>query len=500
MATSGVRQMLTLILTFVSRTVFIEVLGARYLGINGLFSNILELLALSELGIGVAISYYLYKPLAIKDTERIKTLMRFYKQCYRYVGLAIIILGSAIMPFLNRLVNLNQPIPENIYLIYFLFLLNSAFTYLFWAYKQALMTANQKQYKIEKINIVFSFISCLTDIVILLIFRDFIVYLLSKMAVTILKNVVIAKKIDREYPFLKDKDVTPLTKHEIKNIFKGVFNISIFKLGSVLFNSTTNIIISIFLGTIIVGYYSNYYMIINQVNIIFGMIISSITAGIGNVIATESKKKIFSTYKMLDMGVFIINCIFTICLFQLFNSFVNVWLGKVDHHYVLEQVVVGIICIDFYLNNSCQVINSFRTAAGHFKEGRNLQCVAGVINVFLSIWLTKKVGLAGSLLSPVLCKLFITVCPFMVILGRNLFNKGFKSMMGDFFKKLIMVVVNGAVVWLLCLKFHERSIGYFVVEIIITVFTSCLLLFVMIYRETEFKQLVKKCNIKNFIK
>ena len=159
MATSGVRQLLTLLLSFANRTVFIYVLGARYLGINGLFSNILAMLSLAELGIGSAISYYLYKPIALNDKEHIKSLMQFYKKCYRLVGLTILGFGCLIMPFLDKMVNLNQPISENLYLIYFLFLLDSAFTYLFWAYKQAIMFANQQQYKIEKINIGFAILS-----------------------------------------------------------------------------------------------------------------------------------------------------------------------------------------------------------------------------------------------------------------------------------------------------------------------------------------------------
>ena len=329
MATSGVRQFLTLLLSFASRTVFIYVLGARYLGINGLFSNILAMLSLAELGIGSAISYYLYKPIALNDKERIKSLMQFYKTCYRVVGFAIIGFGCLIMPFLNKMVNLNQPIPENLYLIYFLFLLDSAFTYLFWAYKQAIMFANQQQYKIEKINIGFAILSCCVDIIVLLIFKSFIIYLLFKMAIVIVKNIIIAKKIDKAFPHLKEKDIKRLSKTEVKDIFKGVFNESVFKLGTTLFNSTLNIIVSIFIGTIIVGYYSNYYMIIGQVGIVFGLIMGSIVAGIGNVVATETTEKTYTLYKQLDMGVFLVNAFCTICMFQLLNSFVHLWLGHV---------------------------------------------------------------------------------------------------------------------------------------------------------------------------
>ena len=195
---SGIRQALTLIMTFVSRTIFIKVLGAEFLGLNGLFTNILSILALSELGIGSAISFYLYRPIAEKNIDRIKSLMIFYKKCYRIVGLIIILLGSMIMPILPKVVNFNQAVPVNLYLVYFLYLLNTASSYLFFAYKQALVIANQEQYKIEKINIYFTFINCFVDIMVLVIFKDYYAYLIFKFLLVLLKNLITANKIDKE--------------------------------------------------------------------------------------------------------------------------------------------------------------------------------------------------------------------------------------------------------------------------------------------------------------
>lgn len=495
MVTSGIRQILTILLAFGSRTVFIYVLGASYLGLNGLFSNVLSLLALTELGIGGAITYYLYKPIAEDNVERIKTLMQFYRKCYRWVGIAILSFGCLLMPFLNKMVNLDQPIPENLYLIYFLYVLNSSLSYLFWAYKQTLMTASQKQYKIEKINIAFTFISCLTDIVVLLLFRNFIAYLVSKMVVTVAKNVIIAIMIDREFPYLKDNYIVPLAKDEKKKFLKDVTNVSIFKLGSTLFNSTLNIIVSMFIGTSIVGYYSNYYMVIGQVNTIFGLIMLSVTAGIGNVVATESKEKVYQVYKNLDMGVFLVNVFCTICMFQLFNSFVNIWLGRVSHQYVLSQLVVGLICLDFFVNSSCQIIATFKNASGLFSVGRDRQVIAGIVNIPLSIGLIKLFGLPGAFLSPLLCKIFITVCPFMIDLGRMMFEKSWTTMMVDYGRKMLILVVTSAIIWAVCYYLHERTISYFIVETVITVISAIALPLLFIWRTSEVKALRNKIHI-----
>ena len=491
MATSGVRQVLTLLLSFASRTVFIYVLGASYLGVNGLFSNILAMLSLTELGIGSAISYYLYKPIAQDDKERIKSLMQFYQNCYRMVGLAIIGFGCLIMPFLDKMVNLQQPIPENLYLIYFLFLLDSAFTYLFWAYKQALMFANQQQYKVEKINIVFTLLSCCVDIVILLAFKNFIIYLLTKMVLVIIKNIIIAKKIDHAFPYLKEKNIEKLSRIEIRKIFRGVFDESIFKLGSTLFNSTLNIIVSIFIGTIVVGYYSNYYMVIGQVGVFFSLIMGSIIAGVGNVVATEGAEKTYKVYKQLDMVVFLVNAFFTICMFQLLNSFVHLWLGNMGQEYVLSQVIVGLICLDFYLNNSCQVLATYRTAAGQFKVGRDRQVIAGFLNIPLSIGLIKLFGLTGAFMSPVLCKVFITACPFVLDLEKKLFDKDWKVVLSDYACKFIVTAIVASIIWAACFYFHKGHFLYFILEFILTILLAAGLLFAFTYKTVEVKEALR---------
>ena len=453
------------------------------------------MLSLAELGIGSAISYYLYKPIALNDKEHIKSLMQFYKKCYRLVGLTILGFGCLIMPFLDKMVNLNQPISENLYLIYFLFLLDSAFTYLFWAYKQAIMFANQQQYKIEKINIGFAILCCCVDIIVLLIFKSFIIYLLCNMAIVIIKNIVIAKKIDRAFPYLKEKNIIRLSRLEVKNIFKGVFNESVFKLGSTLFNSTLNIIVSIFIGTVFVGYYSNYYMIIGQISIVFGLIMGSIIAGIGNVVATETAEKTYALYKQLDMGVFLVNAFCTICMFQLLNSFIHLWLGHVGREYILSQVIVGLICLDFYLNNSCQVIATYRTAAGQFKIGRNRQVIAGIINIPLSIGLIKLFGLTGAFMSPVLCKLFITAAPFLIDLERKIFRQTWKITLKDYAYKFGLTIMVTIIVWLSCLYFHEKSFLFFIVEVFLTGLLSIIFLFVFTYKTKEMKALLDKFHL-----
>lgn len=486
MLSSGIRQVLTLLLTFASRTVFIHILGSEYLGLNGLFSNILSILALSELGIGSAISFYLYKPIATKDEERIVSLMSFYKRCYQVVGLIILGIGSAIIPFLPKLVNFETELPVNLYLVYFLYLLNTASTYLVFAYKQTLLIADQKQYKIEKINIVFVIINCALDIVVLIIFRNYIAYLIEKLFATLLKNMCIARKADKEYPFLHNGKHNPITKTERKVFFKSIGSAALFRIGSTLFNATDNLIISVMLGTVIVGYYSNYYLIISQVAVIINIIITSFVAGIGDIIARENKEKQYLVFEQLDFAVYFIAVIFTSCLFQLLNSFMKLWLWKTDPNYVLNQSIVLCLCISFYFDSTTQILNAFREGSGHFKIGSALQVFGGIANIFLSILLGRYWSLTGIFAATIISKGFVTVLPFAYNVGKDVFGKSGLLFILKYIKEFVIMIFIVTVLWFSASYFHMKGIKYFIVECMLALIIPSVLLLI-IYRNNPYK-------------
>ena len=484
-------KLLTLILSFASRTVFIYTLGAEYLGLNGLFSNILSFLALSELGLGVAVAFLLYSPLATNDIERIKVVMKFYKRCYLIIGCVILLLGCGIMPFLKYLVNLDQPIPENLYLVFFLFVLNSAISYFFVAYKQTLIEADQKKYLTTKLEMLFTIVNCAVDIVVLIVFKDFITYLLSKCFLVVIRNIALSHFIDKHYPYITEPVEGDLSKEEVRKIFKDIASVSIFRFGSVLFNSVTNIVTSAVVGTIVVGYYSNYTMIVNQIEILFMLAIGAVGASIGNVVATETREKQYIIYKRLDkVSAFVlITC--SVCLIQLLNSFVGIWLGNVGEEYVLNQFVVILIVANMYTNCSCQVLDRFRTAGGFFSIGRDLQVIGGVINIVLSVILAKTWGFEGVLISPFLCKMFITVTPFMVRVGKRAFDKNCWPMLWEYFSKMLVTAVICLCVWFICKPLHTGSAISFVIESILTLVLTVILLSLFLYKTLSVKKIIQ---------
>lgn len=490
----GLRRIVTLLLNFFNRTIFIQVLGAEYLGLNGLFSNILSILALSELGIGSAMSYYLYKPVAEKNTERIKSLMLFYKQCYRVVGCTIIIVGACLIPVLPHIVNFEQDLPINLYLLYMLNVFSSASTYLVFAYKQAIITANQEQYKVENIRMIFSLLDCLMSLVVLVIAKEYIAYIITKIIVGLLGNVVVAYKVDKEYPYLKEKNIIKIKRNEWKHFFKDVRDVTLFRLGSTLFGSVDNIVISAILGTVIVGYYSNYSMLIVQVRGIVCMVVYSIAAGVGNVIAKEVKAKQYEIFKQLDFCIYLIAVFCFVCLFQLSNSFVCIWIGGIGHEYILGQGVVGLLCINFYIEITCQVMNVFRESSGHFEIGRTLQVVGGIANLLLSILLGKFFGLEGIFLATVITKIGVTIIPFIIGVSKKVFEVPATVLLKDYMTKAGITTIITAIIWVCCSKVHMTDFIGFMVECVICILGTIVLLVMFYFKQPEFKSLLNRLS------
>lgn len=492
--TSGIRQVSSVLFQFLSRTVFIYVLGKEYLGLNGLFTNILTLLSLSELGIGVAITYYLYEPLASNDKERIGSLMQFYKKCYNVVGIVILSVGCSLMPFIDKLVNFEQQLPENLYIVYLLFLFQSASTYFFFAYKQTLITADQKLYKIEKINIAYLILGCLVDVIVLLLFRSYLLYLVLKVILVILKNISISITVDKEYPFLKDIKAEKLHRDEIKRFFKDVYSVSIFKVGSVFFNSLSNLIISAMIGTTVVGVYSNYVLITSQIQAFFMAFVTAVTASVGNVLVQETKERKQEIFNKLRIYGFVISSLFTICFFQLSNSFMDIWLGNLDRSYIFSQAILFFISFDFYINTYCQIHNTFRQASGNFKIGRHLQLIGGIVNVALAIPLCMRFGLMGIFAAQVISKLVVTNIPFLYMVENRLFETRLKDTVLIIFRDIALTLFCGVAVWCLCRKIHQTSVLNFMIEMIVTLCFPLLFYSLFFWKSdafVEFRQIAK---------
>ena len=383
-------QIVNLLINFASRTVFIHVLSKDYLGINSLFANVLTIISFAELGIGNAIVFHLYKPLAINDIPAIKSLMDFYKKAYRYIGMVVVILGLLMVPFLGFIIKDPPAIKESLTIIYLLFLFDTASSY-FFTYKKSIIIADQQNYLVDVYTQIIKVFQVGLQIVLLLLTKNYMLYLFIQIVSTFICNIFVAYKADCLYPYLKEKS-EKLPKAQSTAIFKDVKALVVYKLGSVVLNGTDNIIISTMLNVGTVGLVSNYHLIILACQSILGRITNAFVASIGNVNAVENNSRKYDIFNK----VFFINSLFygffSVVLLLLLNDLVQIWLGA---EFVLSNVVVISVVLHFYVFGVHNAASIYRTTLGLFNEGKIAPMLAAILNIILSVALCKKIGLPG---------------------------------------------------------------------------------------------------------
>lgn len=420
LATNIGAQSLTILLSFISRTVFIITLDANYLGINGLFSNILSILSLADLGVGTAIIYSMYQPLANNNTKKLAALTQFFGRVYIIIAIVIACLGMALYPFLDFFVNLDVNIP-NIKIYYLLFLAQSVASYLF-IYKTSIVNADQKGYIINGNAMVINTISVIIQIVELLLFKSYIAYLIIQIATSILCNYFISRVSVKRYPYIEDKE--QLDKSEKIEIWNNIKSMFMYKLGGVILNNTDNILISKIIGTVFVGIYSNYAMIITKVGNLISVIFISIQASVGNLNVEANSAKRFSIFKVLSFVSFWLYGFCSISFCVLLQDLMNLWLGN---SYQLNNNVVYISVFNFYLQGVLYPIWCFRNTTGLFNYTKYTMIVASVINIVLSIVMGICWGLFGILLATAISRLITNIWFEPYKLFNMYFNKSSKN-------------------------------------------------------------------------
>lgn len=408
-------QLITILLGFVNRSVFIWTLGVGYLGISGLFSDILTMLSLADLGFGVALTYSMYKPLAEKDYDRLAALTGLYRRVYRIIALAVTLIGLALVPFLKYLINLKHPIPH-ITLYYLMFLANTVASYLV-VYKTSILTADQKDYLLKKYQSIFSIGSTACMTIFLLLTHSYFIYLLIQVIFTYSQNFYSSYVAEKQYPFIKKHVSMPIK--EVKEIFKNLYSVFLYKISGVLLYATDNTIISIMIGTGMVGYYSNYSMITLQVTNLVNTIFYSLTASLGNLVVREKAHRRYQVFKAIQSVSDIFSSICTACLFLLFQDLIHVWLGN---HFLLSNITLLAIICNFYLGVILLPIWIYREATGLYQQTKYVMVVTAVINLILSCLMAKIMGVAGILFASVIARLLTYFWYEPVLLFKNYFN------------------------------------------------------------------------------
>lgn len=394
-------QLINKVMAFIVRTIFIKCLNSEYLGVNGLFTNILTILSFAELGIGTAIIYSMYKPVADNDEEQIKTLMHLYKKTYNIIGIIVFSLGLLVIPFMKYIISDIPNVKENINIIYLLFLINTASSY-FFTYKKSIIIAHQKESVINNIDSIFYLLKSIVEIIVLVISKNYIIYLLIEISGTVFENIYLAYTADKMYPYLKDKKIKKLSDSEGKKIFSNVKSLVVYKFGGVILNGTDNILISSLINVATVGIVSNYVLIINSIKSILSMGLNGVVASIGNLNAVGTKNKKEEVYYNLTFLYFVIYSFCSISLIILLNPFIKIWLGE---SYLLEMSISIALAFNFFVDGMRQSGFIYRTTMGLFQKAQSTPYIAAITNIILSILFCKFWGLVGIFIATIVSQL-----------------------------------------------------------------------------------------------
>ncbi|SHE83324.1 lipopolysaccharide biosynthesis protein [Alkalibacter saccharofermentans] len=486
-------NLLSLLLKFISRTIFIYTIGVTYLGVNGLYVNILSVLSFAELGIGTAMNYSLYKPVAENDKEKIKALMHLYKYAYRWIALIVTVVGLALIPFLDTIIKESGIISSNELIIYYLiFLFNTTSTY-FVVYKYSLVSAEQKNYLQTNIQTITMVITTIVQIIILISLKNFLLYLISAALIELIQKIFVNRYLNKRYPFLLDDVTRKLTKEEKEPIIKNIKALVLHKIGDISVYQTDNILISSFINITTVGLVSNYTLIISAVTSFLNIIFNSLISGFGNLIATENTDKQYELFKVYRFVGFWCYGFASIALITLINPFIELWIGS---QMLIGTTVIYLIISDYYLKGHRIVVNNFKVAAGIFDEDKYIGLIQAIVNLVISIILVKKIGLPGIFIGTVIQGLISNMSrPFIVY--RKIFGRsGIEYYVDSLFYLCVLIVPLLVLEFMKPIILMNLGISNFVFMIFLVALIPNVFFVLFLRKRKEFKYLLDLIKIR----
>jgi len=480
-------QVVTIVLNFIVRTIFINTFGAAYLGINGLFTNILSVLSFAEIGFGTAIIYAMYAPLAAKDEVKVSKLMNYYAKVYQKIGIFIFFSGLVLTPFLHFFINDLSELPKELpplFIIYLLYLFNTSISY-FFNYKRSLIIASQNGHLDSLNQLYFNIIKGVLQIFALFVLHNFLLFLIIQIVCTFLGNYLISKKADKLFPYLALNREQKIDKIDKDTLQRNVFAMSFSKLGSVVITGVDNLLISKFVGIILMGIYSNYLLLISTVRILFIQILLPITASVGNYVTekTDDESQIF--FKKL----FFINAYFAICSFIALSTLINpliylIW-GK---EYVFSALITFLISFNFYLDRMRTTSQIFIDAKGLFLSIKWKSFFEAIVNLSFSLYflLVLKWGFESVIIATIISNLSTNIWwePFVV------FKYGFKKKVTDYYITFVKYTVTLGISYLFTSYLQSLFSIYFidfVIKCIFSVLIPNIIIILFFYKTKEFK-------------
>lgn len=417
------------ILSFITRTFFIKYIGIDFLGLNGLFTEVIAVISLAEMGVGMAIVYSLYKPLNENDHEKISQLMSLYKKAYNCIAIVTFVIGLCICPFVRYIVK-DVDFPDfYIMIVFMMFVIRTSSSYLF-SYKTSLLSADQKQYKVSLINV---FVNLLFTILIIASFylcKNYFLYLSLLIVQSLTQNLIISRLVDHLYPYL---DLNKqLSKDERKEVFSNIRNIFIKKVSWIVTSSTDNILISTLVSTVQVGYYSNYMILFKLVRTIKNQLGSGFQASLGNLTVNAHPEKCINVLFQLTFINTFLGILLTSGLLAISSLFITIWLGE---QYVISSAIITIAIFNIYIELCFDPLWQNLEVSGLFKQDRNIALLGTTINLLVSIILGAKLGMGGILMGTT-CTLILQ----LILKTRLLFKHKFNSSASGYYFFIFKII------------------------------------------------------------
>lgn len=497
-----VSQIVLVLLGFISRKIFIDSLGIDYLGINGLLTNVLSVMALVESGIGISIVYNLYKPLADGDKKKVIALVQLYKKAYSFLALIIFAISICLYPFLRFLMKDGGDI-GNLAFIYFLFVGKNMISYLN-AHKLSLISADQRGYVITKINLVFQIVTMIARILILVTTKSYILYLVIELAIYLVQILYSGRIVDKRYSYIKTNEKYSIDSGTKDNLIKNIKAMFLHNIGGFMVFGTDNILISSFISIATVGLYSNYTMITQQVSALIAPILGGIDASVGNLLATESIDKNYSIFKVTFLVNFWIYSICVIFLNNLLDPFISWWLGG---EYLMSNLSLIFILVNFYLTGMRTAISTFKNKAGLFVQDKYAPIIEGLINLISSLILVNYFGLAGIFMGTALSTLLTVFWTQPVIVYKHVFNLPVRYYFIKYCFYSILTVI-GCLVTTMAVDtlVSGNSFLDLIIKGIICLLLPNIIFVILLYKNNEFKYIwyllsksfTKNIRTKNF--
>lgn len=489
--TSVISNIISFLFLFITKTVLIKILGTEYNGLNGLFSNILTILGLLELGVGSAVTYSLYKYVSENDQKHIKSILFFYKKAYRVIALCILIFGILVIPFLKYIIK-NINIDINVYIVYFLFLISTVSTYIL-SYKRNLIFVYQRKYIINIIHIFYVIVLNTIQILIILFTKNYYLFLIVKIICIILENIIISIKANKDYPFILDKNIMPLDENIKKSITDRVKALFIHKTAGCIANGTDNIIISAFIGIKCVGIYTNYNYIIYTVTLMLGDFISAASASVGNLLTVKDQNKTYSVFKKISFLNSWLSVFVSSCLLVLIEPFITIWLGK---NFLLDRDVLIILVVNYYITMMRSSYNIFKDSAGIWIEDRFVPIFQVSINMISSIILVRLIGLKGVFLGTIISALALWLYSYPKFVFKKIFNRNYKEYFIRIIKNSLIFCLILIITYYICSLVIVKSILVkLLLNFVVCLFVTNFALY-FIYGKTDefsyFYKLIKK--------